>query len=450
MSHPVERGGKTTLLPRGSLTVSRERELLVDHSQPSAFEQDGTLAADTRCFYGETPLEQVAVPKRLVDRDVARIVDQEAVWAGPFRNHFGHFLTEAVTRLWATLQDAKLAGLPVVFTAPTHLAAGPDIPATGEWLDAFGVEIIELPEHGVVSFTKMFVPEPAWRQNTWVAPEMRDIHLQARRGLRVSPRPRDDVLLLSRQGLPRSRIPYDEALLEWILAPYVTIIRPETLTLAEQVEAIEGSRALVGTIGSAFHTLLMTKRPPQCLYLCPPWESSSCWAQHRLLDVDATFAQLLSPVWTRRARARGFMGFPFGYRVHIPETLRALSETVHPDLLNEPWVAGFADPARHWTRRSGRASGDNLDAAVANVLLEPFSSAARMRLGSMFEEDGLTSHALEQFLMVGDLDDGDPRASLRAAQLLSTDERHEEASFVATQALAINPDLREAADYVIG
>ena len=111
----------------------------------------------------------------------------------------------------------------------------------------------------------MLVPEPAWRINAWIAPEIRDIHLHAREGLDVTPTAGNGVTWLSRsKRLGRYRVPYDERLLEWLIEPYVTILRPETMNLAEQVAAFEGSRAVAGVIGSAFYTLLMTTRQPDC------------------------------------------------------------------------------------------------------------------------------------------------------------------------------------------
>jgi hypothetical protein len=72
-----------------------------------------------------------------------------------------------------------------------------------------------------------------------------------------------------------------------------------------------------------------------------------------------------------------------------------------------------------------------------------------MKLGAMFEAEGLVRQALEQFVLAADLGDGCASAPLRAARLLSEDRQYSAAAAMAEQALAIEPDLKEAADYAI-
>lgn len=427
--------------------MSEARELLVVRSIGCAFEPDGTPAEDTLCLRDETGTKRHRVPHALTDGEVVSNYDEEVVWGGHLGCHFGHFLTETVSRLWPVLPERELAGKPVVFTTPPNAPSMEDTPVVRDWLDAFGIQMVELPEQGTVRFTKMFVPETAWRLNTWIAPEIRDIHLHARRGLEVPASPSHDLLWLSRQGLSSHRIPYDEALLEWLLGAHVTVVEPERMPLAEQIAALEGSRAVAGVMGSAFHALLMTTEPPDCLYLCPPWDKPGFPAQHRLLEGNAVFAQALSAGWTRSERERGAIFFPFGYRLSIPEALRALNTTVLPTLFDDPRMAAFACPERHWPKDNQPCEGD-IDAAVATVLRNPLSIDARMNLGAIFEAEGIFRCALEQFLaaaMTGDSAD----ASLRAAKLLARNGRPDEASTMAKQALAIDPGLREAAGFAI-
>jgi hypothetical protein len=440
----LEPGGQHVPLPRGALAVSEARELLAVRSLGCAFEPDGTPAEDTLCLRDEQGINRHRVPYELTESNVVSTSEEEVVWGGLLAHHFGHFLTESVSRLWPVLPGGELAGMPVVFTVPPKQPHPLDSTAVHDWLDAFGVQMVELPEQGAVRFNRMLVPETAWRLNTWIAPEVRDIHLHVRRGLDVPPSPRHDLLWLSRQGLHHQRVPYDEALLEWLLGKHITVIEPEKMPLAEQIAVLEGSRAVAGVVGSAFHALLMTTEPPECLYLCPPWDKSAYPAQHRFLETSADFAQVLSAAWTRSVRERGRIFFPFGYRLSIPETLRALNTTVLPTLFEDPRIAAFARPENHWPK-DHRSEGD-IDAAVASVLLDPLSIDARMNLGAMFETEGLLRCASEQFLAAA-LTGGSADASLRAARLLAHGGRLDEASIMAKQALAIDPDLREAASY---
>ncbi|HMJ73584.1 MAG TPA: glycosyltransferase 61 family protein [Solirubrobacterales bacterium] len=394
----LELGGKVDELPKEFLSVSKARELLVTRSLPVAYESDGSIAQDTLRALGEGGRTFGGSPERLPDGDVVHVYEEDVIWGGTLTPHYGHFLTESIARLWPLLPGHSLAGLPVVFTRPNAA------PFVRDWIDGFGGSTVELPEQGVVRFRRMFVAEPAWRHDAWIAPEIRDIHLSARRGLEVPPSRGHDVLWLSRSALDPDRIPYDEGLLEWILADHVTIVHPETMTLAEQIAMLEGSRAVAGVVGSAFHTLLLAEALPACLYLCPPWDQAAFPAQHRFLDTEATFVQALGvAARTRRARERGLF-FPGGYRMSIPSALHALDATVLPDLLEDPRLAAFAS-AEAQPEGGSRAPAADTDAAIARVLLDPRSMRARAALAAVFEAEGLEHLAREQLSAVADLTD---------------------------------------------
>jgi Glycosyltransferase 61 len=389
-------GESHELRPAGTLAYSRERELLVTCSS-GAYNPDGAPAWDTRRRLGKGAYKVDPGQMDPVAQDIGGVVNEEVIWAGSMTSQFGHFLVESVSRLWPCLPEADLAGVPVVFAPCTRAQFAVD------WLNAYGAELIDLPEHGAVRFTKMIVPETAWRIGAWLAPEMRNIHLHARRGLELPSVSHPDVLWLSRSKLRRNRIAYDEALLEWLLADQVTILSPETLPLAEQLALLEGSRAITGVIGSAFHALLMVEDLPESLYLCPPWDKGTVSAQHRVLDATATFAHALEMgPWTRARREDGVV-FPNGYRLHIPKALRAIHETLLPDLFDDPRLAAFARPEAHFAQPGGANPADDLDIAVGQMLLEPRSIEARLELAEMFEARGLSSCANEQFTAASDL-----------------------------------------------
>ena len=380
-------GGEAVTLPRGLLALSEPRDLFVSRASARAVTADQRVALDT-----------LSTKRDLVspgpEAEVVRVHDEEVVWGGPLAPHYGHFLLESVARLWPLLPGGPLEGLPVVFTKPREL------PFVEEWLTAFGVRTVELPAQGAVRFKRMLVPEPAWRMGSWVAPEIRDIHLHARRGMAVSPAPRREVLWLSRTKLPQRRRAFDEALLEWLLSEHVSVIHLETMSLAEQAAALESSGAVAGVIGSAFHTLLFTNDPPDCLYLCPSWDKGGYPAQHRFLEANATFHRALEVVDLRH---RKDVSFPRGFRLLIPESLRALRDAVLPDLLNDPRLAAFANPERHWPEAAGGQAVADLDDAAARVVLEPLSLEARRELGEMFEANGLGRCADEQFAAIAHL-----------------------------------------------
>jgi hypothetical protein len=310
--------------------------------------------------------------------------------------------------------------------------------------------VVDLPEQGVVRFTRMFVPEPAWRLNAWIAPQVRDIHLHLGRGLDIVPFPRHDVLWLSRRRL-KNRMPYDEALLEWILGEHITAISPETMTLAEQVAALEASRAVAGVIGSAFHTLLMVADLPECLYLCPDRFQSAHIVQDRVLKTNASFMRGLADARFGQLR-KGIQSWarsPAGHRLLIPEVLRAFDATVLPGLLDDQRLAAFAHAERFYLGIGDGAAVGEVDVAVAKVLLDPISVRARLELGAILEAEGLTRCAVEQYTAATSLAEDQVDGPLKAARLLHLQGQLEEAAAMANRVLAIDPDSKEAARYVI-
>lgn len=440
----------------GSLRLSPARDLTAVASVPGAFEQGGELAEDTVCFWGSGPLLHVRgqspPPKQPSDRAVNRVCDEPVVWAGVTFSHYGHFAVESVGRLWPVLPGAELEGLPVVT---------PGVPwgkAIHEWLNAFGARRVELPKDGAIRFKRMYVPEPAWRVDAWVAPEIRDIHLQVRRNLEVNPLPRRRVLWLSRSRMNRERRAYDECLLEWVLAEHVRVFHPETKPLTEQIAAIEASDFVAGVVGSAFHSILTAQTPPRCVYLCPGadtthgslYEPQGAYVvQDSLLNTNGRFLYVCAPAEVEDYCFPGGhpLTFPGGHRILIPETLRVLREVALPDLFDDPRVFALAYPERARRGRSGRSPC--LMNAIATMLLDPLSADARIAAGLVFEAEGLNRCAVEQFMTAADLGENPVPALLHVARVLTEEGATADVSAVVERVLALDPGSRVAAGYAI-
>lgn len=410
LSDMSEAQDMTELRPLGSLALPPPRELITAKSLPGAYDPAGCVVEDTLRISGAVPQrrDQERLPERLTDWEVVEAREEPVVWGGTMAAHYGHFLIESAGRVWPLLPGGELEGLPVVFTTPLG-----DEKAR-EWLDALSAPRVELPAHGAVRFTHMYVPEPAWRMDAWAAPELRQIHLHVGRNLKVPKTSRCGVLWISRSRLLPTRIAYDERLLEWVLDPHVRRIHPEEMTLAEQVGALDASDAVVGVIGSAFHTLLMVSDPPSCIYLCPDEETTHGFGgrfqatyplQDQILGTESKFMYALenTRVNVERLQVRpDRMFFPAGFRLLIPEILRALSESVLPDLRDDPRAVALMDPGKARPGKDGE-----IELAAARVLLDPLSIETRTALGRAFEAEGLVDCAREQLTMVADLTETD-------------------------------------------
>lgn len=425
----------------GSLGLSAARDLTAVASVPGAYEPSGALAEDTVCFWGSGRLLHVRGKKpparQPFERAANRECDEPVVWAGVAFSHYGHFVVESVGRLWPLLPGAGLAGLPIVI---------PNLPwgrAIGEWFAAFGARLIKPPRGGAIRFKHMHVPEPAWRVDAWVAPEIREIHLHVRRNLEVEPKSRRRVLWLSRSQMKRERRAYDEALLEWILADHVSVFHPEKHSLAEQIAMIEASDFIAGAIGSGFHTLLTAATPPPCIYLCPGTETTqgplyepqgAYLVQDRLLNGRDRFLYVCAPTEVKAFHllSQGArLTFPGGHRILIPETLRALSESALPGLFDDPRASALAQPT------ALRDSASPLVGAVAAMLRDPLSPHSRMALGLRFEEEGLDRCAAEQFMTAADLSDDPAQALPAAARALAREGSADEASAISEHAMTV-------------
>lgn len=446
-SKTLEIPERVSVRARGSLTVSCQCDLLVTNSSFGAYRLDGSLVRDTLRVWGNGQYPDIQgklAPEHLPPgSNVVKTVDQPVLWGGGISDHYGHFLTEFVARLWPLLPDGPVNGLPVVYCGLRKWQFVRD------WLNAFGVQTVKLPDDGVVRFRKVYVPEPAWQLDRWVAPEMRAIHLQARHGMQIPNRESRSFLWLSRSLLGRSRVPYDEALFEWLMSKVMTIVNPEVLTLGEQVAAFETSRAVAGVVGSAFHTALLAEDTPMCVFLCPSGVPAPFVLQNELLPGNSVFLHSLTPTaMPVLPQARR----PASFRLMIPETVRALAKTMLPDLLSsDPLLKAIASPELLWSKGNGRtvqAGGVELEVAVARVLLDPLSITSRMRLGALFEAEGVENCALEQFLTVAELANEYALAPLCAARILHRGGRLDEAAEMAKRALAANSELKEATDYL--
>lgn len=440
-------GHSAEFKPAESLRITGPSSLLVNRHLRGAFDSERNLVEDTMRLWDVGGGLPDSVPATLPELDLIDAIEDEVVWGGSIINAYGHFLIESVSRLWPLLPGGRLEGLPVVWTTPRRA------PYIQEWCEAFGVKAIELPHDGVMRFTEMFVPEPAWRLNAWIAPEIREVHLHARAGIETPSVPKAKVLWLSRSGLERARIAYDEVLLEWLLREHVSVVNPEMMSLGEQIAAIEGSESIAGIVGSAFHTLLMANRMPNCVLLCGGSVRGAYADLDALLEQNATFVHGLAAVEAAPSgRARFPVKFPFGSRVLIPETLRALSRTILPALLEDQVLKMLAAPESLSSRVRIPTVKDELMTAIARVLIDPLWMHARMRLGRQFEEEGLHHCALEQYELVAELSDGyAARASHYAARSLARLGRSVEASEMAKRALSIDTESREsaAATYVL-
>lgn len=194
------------------------------------------------------------------------------LFAGLVHNlHFGHFLTESISRLWGLQHGGQIDGILCQHLFPNQplsdfatdlfalFAPGiPLLPITGQTQ----VETLLLPQAlrfplGVVRghpLNRVFFAEAAQRA--------------AAQQQSSPPQPGPDKIFVSRAALPLAapRFVLEEALDANFAALGYRVIHPETLSVSDQMHLYGGASHLVFSEGSALHLYALMARPDQRVY----------------------------------------------------------------------------------------------------------------------------------------------------------------------------------------
>jgi hypothetical protein len=176
------------------------------------------------------------------------------LYLGTFMNHYGHFITESLSRYWR--QEA--AGF-------DHFVAYPFMHDHGEIrIQAFhrylaGLLEVPLDRMAVLRsqtvFDEIVVPEQLWTYNTHVNASMREIY--GRITARHAGRRSSGRLFLSRTRSPRlaNALAVEEAFAGFGFR----VLYPERIPIAEQLALYANCEILAGLSGSAMHNCLFAR-----------------------------------------------------------------------------------------------------------------------------------------------------------------------------------------------
>ena len=243
--------------------IEDSRRVTVPADMPTAFD---TLARVERGF-GQYAPDRVTVPD-----DVARD-DRHVLFIGASWEHYGHFIIDAMSRLWALPHCS--ADLPLLFL--DRAGARYDGTAYAKTVvDAMelGPRLISMDRATLVR--RMTIPEPAIQHAFRIYHALPTPHAAvARAVLRDG---HDDFrgrpVYLSRSALGAGlRKSSAEAQLEdGVRKLGMAVVYPERLTLADQIVLFNTAGLIAGTIGSAFHTALFSTRAAELRMLMLTWE----------------------------------------------------------------------------------------------------------------------------------------------------------------------------------
>jgi len=188
-----------------------------------------------------------------------------------FPCHFGHFLTESMARLWPFHFNDLLENrnVPILFRAAssTPVAVSDLFLPAKNIFSAIGLLGQLRIEDRYLHVRKMIVPEPSLLLGDMIYQVHADF-LQAigEKVLRNSvPRtqPVGERIYYSRSNVRAGygRKYVNEKRLEGEMKCYgYSVIQPEGLSLAEQIQVFNNSLAIVGPVGSAFFTILLAQK----------------------------------------------------------------------------------------------------------------------------------------------------------------------------------------------
>lgn len=184
-------------------------------------------------------------------------VDETVFFAGMFVSHYGHFLTDSLSRLWPA--DSLREGRRFYYqglggeVAEDHSFARTILEAGG--LDLSKRIHVSRP----TMFRRMIVPCPSMQHDKRVHFEHARFPLSAARILADGGNRETAPVYLSRSGLSQQqRGASNEAELETALERRgVSILHPQRLTVRDQVALFNGRRTIIGCSGSALHTALI-------------------------------------------------------------------------------------------------------------------------------------------------------------------------------------------------
>ena len=191
--------------------------------------------------------------------EVSAHLDGRHMWGGVYFGHFGHFLVETISRLWAVSQ----AGAESVIFTPRH----------GRLRDfaTYQKELIDL----VLPQAKVRIIREPTRIEELVVPgqgfglgkisagtaQFRDFIRNALAD--IAPADIDNVYISRTRFGGKGGIINEQRLERLLEAEGYTAVYPERLSLREQFSIFKGARNILGLDGSAFHVLAYVANPDQ-------------------------------------------------------------------------------------------------------------------------------------------------------------------------------------------
>ena len=200
----------------------------------------------------------------IVSNENPIIDDREVIYIGNFKNHWGHFITDEISKIYYLLKNEN-SNLPIVYCAKEDLK--------GNYLEFFellGIDTkrlirIEKP----TQFKKVFIPEESYKFEKYYSEEYENIFNKIKENVEEDKTLPKKIFLSRKEFKKAQNRDFGEIreIEKFFEDNSYTIIYPEKLTLAEQIKYYKSCDEIVVSSGSVAHNLLFCKPNTKAIIL---------------------------------------------------------------------------------------------------------------------------------------------------------------------------------------
>jgi len=252
--------------------------------QDIVYDENREIVRESCILRGNNKSENITNAPKYLPREIAtdiKSIDERLLFMGQFmREHYGHFLTEGVSRYWYLLDNPDENWKIPTPQNPFGLKKiGKSIikPGLSHWKKVMLVfnikssDILHIKKP--IRAKEVIVPQCSMYNRYKVYPKHLDVTRKIARHILGTAKLQQDIrpVYLSRTKLNKSMSSYigEEPTEEYCKNIGCKIVYPERLSLKEQVVLINTHNVFIGCIGSAFHSLLFrfVEKNPTNIYL---------------------------------------------------------------------------------------------------------------------------------------------------------------------------------------
>lgn len=236
-------------------------------------------------------MESIKLPTQYAE------INQPSLFLGSVPNHWGHFLTEGISRLWPLRRFSELRGCQMVYLGPPR-----HINVINHFLRFADIDTGRLvPLQQAVRITTCFVPLPSFANRGLAY----TVHSQLP-GLVATKVLCNELPVMSERPVYLSRTLWkpdharvlrgEEALVSMLSRQGAVIAHPQRLSLREQIMLLNCHKTFIGCWGSAFHSLILRccHSRAETHVICQEANRNGILFD-ALLQTNATYVQALHP-----------------------------------------------------------------------------------------------------------------------------------------------------------